>query len=222
MIIAIDGPAGSGKSTIARILSQKLNLEYIDSGAIYRTLTLHGMNQYENTCSGNEQKIADYFTENPDDFDLTYEDHTQIMWLKGKNVSKEIRTQEVTKQIRYIANHATCREIVNSKMRALASKYSFVVDGRDIGTEVFPDTPHKFYLDATPEIRATRRAKELELPLEGEEFEKMLADIIDRDQSDMNRELAPLKQADDAILVETSNMSIEEVVAAIEQQIRTN
>ena len=220
MIIALDGPAGSGKSTIAKSLSQNLEIEYIDSGAIYRTLTLYGMRQYGNSCSGFEQKIADFFKGNPDFLGLTYEEHTQKMWLDGEDVSSAIRHPEVTRQIRHVAGHAACREIVDQKMRQLANSYSFVIDGRDIGTVVFPDTPYKFYLDASPQVRAIRRAKELNIPLKGPAFKILLRDIAERDTSDMNRDLAPLKRADDAIIIDSSDLSIEGVLEAIQLEIK--
>ncbi len=219
MIIALDGPAGSGKSTIARILSQKIKVEYIDSGAIYRTLTLFGMRNNENKCSGYELKIADYFSKNKDQLTITYENHTQMMWLHGENVSSLIRDPELTKQIRYVADHVGCREFVNQKMRSLADQYSFVIDGRDIGTVVFPDTPYKFFLNATAEIRARRRAKEMSLPLEGEKYNALLQDIIDRDETDRGRVIAPLKKADDAIEIDTSPLTIDEVVSLVKYHI---
>jgi cytidylate kinase len=222
MIIALDGPAGSGKSTIARILSQQLQIEYIDSGAIYRTLTLYGMRNNGGNCSGYETEVADYFTKNQDQFNLTYEQHTQVMWLGGEDVSQAIRDPALTKQIRYIADHKECREIVNNKMRSLADRYSFVIDGRDIGTVVFPDTPHKFFLNATVEIRATRRAKELSIPLQGRAYQQLLQDISERDRTDRNRAIAPLIKATDAFEIDTSYLSIEEVVSAIRAGIKNS
>jgi len=219
IVIALDGPAGSGKSTVAKSLSQSLNIEYIDSGAIYRTLTLYCMNTYEGVCKGNENEVAAYFQENPKDIKIDYVDHVQKMVLRGEDVSGQIRTPEVTRQIKYIADHPDCRAIVNAIMREVVKSYSAVIDGRDIGTKVFPDTPHKFYLDAKAEIRAKRRALELGIPVEGEPFQKLLTDIVERDKSDSERAIAPLCKAEDAILVDTSLMDADEVVAEIEKQI---
>ncbi len=218
MIIALDGPAGSGKSTIARFLSKHLAIEYIDSGAIYRTLTLHGIRQNKGNCEGHGKKVADYFSEFPQHLKAVYEDHSQTMYLHGKNVSAEIRNPIVTKQVKHIANNAECRNLTNSIMRNLSSKYDFVIDGRDIGTIVFPDTPFKFYLDAKPEIRATRRAKELNIPQSGEKFQELLNDIQKRDAEDMAREIGPLRKAQGAIVVDTSMMDIDQVVGYILKQ----
>ncbi|MCP4749710.1 MAG: (d)CMP kinase [Proteobacteria bacterium] len=219
IVIALDGPAGSGKSTVAKSLSRHLNIEYIDSGAIYRTLTLYGMKRYENTCVGHEQEIADYFADQPDEIGITYQSHSQKMWLKEDDVSQQIRDVSVTRQVKHIADNPACREIVNRMIRNLAERYSVVIDGRDIGTKVFPDAPYKFYLDAKPEIRATRRAKELNIPLEGEKFENLLQEILERDRTDMARAIAPLCKADDAVYLDTSLLNVEEVVEALEGQL---
>jgi cytidylate kinase len=138
-----------------------------------------------------------------------------------KDISDEIRTPEVTRNIRYIANHPACRDYVNQRMRSLAENYSFVIDGRDIGTVVFPDAKNKFYLDATPEVRAIRRAKEMNLPLEGVEFQTLCDEIISRDKSDMEREIAPLKKAESAQLIDTSDLSIEGVLGVFIAQIQS-
>ncbi len=218
-VIALDGPAGSGKSTVARHLSQTLDFEYLDSGAIYRTLTYFGLHYLGSSCQGREEEIAIWFSENPDQMKISYQDRTQVMWLKGNDISQQIRTPEVTRDVRFVSDSPACRDIVNQKMRDLAEQYPVVIDGRDIGTKVFPQTPHKFYLDAETKIRATRRAKEMGVPLEGEAFNKLLADIIDRDASDMAREIAPLCQAEDALLVDTSSLTIDEVVETIKARV---
>lgn len=219
-VIALDGPAGSGKSTVAKHLSQILNYEYLDSGAIYRTLTLFGQQNIASSCQGSENEIAAWFTQNPNEMRITYQDHTQIMWLKEGNISSQIRTPEVTRDVRYVSDSPACREFANGKMRALADQYPIVIDGRDIGTKVFPEAPYKFYLDAKPEIRARRRALESGVPTKGDEFEKLLADIQERDASDMAREIAPLKQAEDAVLIDTSELGIDEVVEKIRGYIK--
>lgn len=218
-IIALDGPAGSGKSTIAKQLSQELKIEYIDSGAIYRTFTLFGLNRFDGNCEGNELKVAAHFKEFPEDLKIEYDNHTQKMILLGEDVSQKIRTPEVTRQIKYIANNIECRNLVNKTMRATAEKYSVVIDGRDIGTIVFPDTKNKFYLDAKAEIRATRRALEMEIPTSGGKFESLLSDIKKRDQEDMSREIGPLAIAKDAVIVDTSNLSIKMVLEEINKHL---
>lgn len=219
-VIAIDGPAGSGKSTIAKQLSQMLKIEYIDSGAIYRTFTLFGLNNFNGQCQGNEQKIVDHFKAHPDALKIEYQNHTQKMILMNEDVSAKIRTPEVTSQIKHIANNINCRNLVNETIRTIAQKYAVVIDGRDIGTIVFPDTPHKFYLDAKAEIRATRRALEMNLPTSGEQFISLLKDIKKRDQEDMSREIGSLAIADDAIVIDTSLLSIEAVLENLKQHLR--
>lgn len=215
IVVAIDGPAGSGKSTVAKNLSTRLDFEYLDSGAIYRTFTLFGMSSFGNIISGYESEIALYFTQNPEAITIVYENHSQKMLLNGEDVSRSIRDIEVTRQIKFIADDQGCRDLVNKMIRNLADKYSVVIDGRDIGTKVFPDTPFKFYLDAKPETRAIRRGKELGIPSSGEEFDKLLNEIVERDRTDMNRKIAPLCIAENAILIDTTELSVNQVVASI-------
>jgi len=219
-VIALDGPAGSGKSTVAKHLSRELNFVYLDSGAIYRTLTYFGLQNLSSTCKGREAEIAAWFRGHPQEIRITYQDHTQVMWLSGQDVSSRIRSQEVTRDVRYVSDHPECREFVNNMMRRLAEQHPVVIDGRDIGTRVFPETPHKFYLDARPEVRAQRRARDYGIPTEGEAFEQLLAEILERDAGDMARTIAPLRRADDAILLDTTDMSVAEVAAAIRSRIR--
>lgn len=214
-VIALDGPAGSGKSTVAKYLSQRLKFEYIDSGAIYRTLTYFGLQYLSTSCQGKENEIADWFSQNPEQMKITYADQAQIMWLKGCNISSQIRSPEVTREVRFVSDSQACRAIVNQKMRDLAEKYDVVIDGRDIGTKVFPRTRYKFYLDAKPEIRVARRAKEMSIPLRGDAFDQLLNDLLERDASDMAREIAPLCQAEDATLIDTSALTVDEVVETI-------
>lgn len=213
MIIAIDGPAGAGKSTIARKLARDLNIAYIDSGAMYRTLTLFAVGQFgESEVESSVGKVTEYFEANPHELKVEWEGETQRMFLGEKDVTGLIRSPEITSKIKYIATHAGCRAVVDKKMRSLSVHNSFVVDGRDIGTYVFPDARNKFYLDASAQIRAERRALESNIPLTGESFEKLKQEIIDRDRGDMEREIAPLKRADDATYIDTSDMNIDEVV----------
>lgn len=214
-IVAIDGPAGSGKSTIAKLLAEELNIEYIDSGAIYRTLTLYGMETFAGSCAGYEKQIADFFNKNPEVLRITYEDHAQKMWLNNRDVSRIIRDPKVTLQVKYIADCQQCRSVVNDRIRKTAKDYPVVIDGRDIGTIVFPETPFKFYLDAQPETRARRRAKDLNIPLEGDPFKQLLSNINERDKHDMEREIAPLKKAGNAYYLDTTNLKIEDVLNKI-------
>lgn len=215
MIIAIDGPAGSGKSTIAKLLAGRFNIEYIDSGAIYRSFTLLGMQRFENNCEGHEEEIAALIRNDPELIQVSYEAHVQVMWLQGENVNQTIRDPNVTSQVKFIADSMACRELVNEQIRRIAKNYSVVIDGRDIGTIVFPDAPYKFYLDAQPVVRARRRAKEYGIAFDSEEFQTLLDNINMRDRNDMERTIAPLKKAEDAHYIDTSDLSISEVLTTL-------
>ncbi len=218
MIIAIDGPAGSGKSTVAKLLAQELGIEYIDSGAIYRTLAYFGVRQW-GEAQGHAEEIAAYFTQAPSALRILYRDHRQIMLLQGKELQQEIRGLKVTAQVRWVANHKGCRDFANAQIRAIANQYACVVDGRDIGTVVFPRSLNKFYLNADPRVRAVRRAQELGIALAGAEFEALVREIQERDQNDMQRELAPLQKATDAIEIDSTGLTPQEVLASIRQQL---
>ncbi|MDT8446426.1 MAG: (d)CMP kinase [bacterium] len=221
MIITLDGPAGSGKSTIARMLAQRLGIEYIDSGAMYRTLTLYGIRQF-GQAQGHEAQIAQYFAQAPQALQVSFEAHAQVVRLNGEEVTQAIRDPELTRQIRYVAGFGPCRDYVNASMRELAQAYSVVVDGRDIGTLVFPESKNKFYLDADPKIRAERRALELGQPTSGPTFEALVKEINDRDHSDMTRDLAPLVCPPDAHRIDTSRLDRPQVLAAIEARLQAD
>lgn len=218
MIITLDGPAGSGKSTVAQRLAKELGIEYIDSGALYRTLTLFGLRRFQ-AVEGFEQEVAQHFVAHPQALEVRFENHRQRIWLEGEEIKDQIRDLELTRQIRFVAGHGGCREVVNRIMKNLAQSYSVVVDGRDIGTVVFPESKNKFYLDAPSRVRAKRRALELGEPTVGPEFERMVQEIEDRDRSDQQRAIAPLVCAPDAQRLNTGELGIEEVVAWIRQRL---
>lgn len=213
MQIAIDGPAGAGKSTIAKELARILGFMYVDTGAMYRTAAL--------SCLKNniDFEKEDDVSKNCDDADIKiiYEDGVQKMFLGGVNVSEKIRREEVGNAASKVAKYPGVRKKLVKLQQELAKKYDVIMDGRDIGTMVLPDAQLKIYLTASVEKRAERRFKELlEKGLECrlEEIEK---DIEQRDYNDMHRKESPLKKAEDAIEVDTSDMTIVEVTEAIKR-----
>ena len=206
--IAIDGPAGAGKSTIAKAVSKKLNYIYIDTGAMYRAVGLYYLNK--NIDIHSEFEINELLDDI--NIDLTYIDGVQQIILNGENVSNLIRNEEVSSAASVVSTYKKVREKMVSIQQELARVNNVVMDGRDIGTVVLPSADLKIYLTASSEERAKRRYKEL---LEiGEEVDLVTIkkDIEERDYRDMNRENSPLKQADDAILLDSSNMTIDEVI----------
>lgn len=207
LIIAIDGPAGSGKSTVSKIVAKRLGLLYIDTGAMYRALTLKAMRQGVKLEDG--QALTDLARTTK--IELKSTDSLQVL-LDGSDVSVPIRTPEVTANVRYIARTPGVRQEMVKLQRAMGEKSGGVLEGRDIGTVVFPDADYKFYLDASPEERAKRRLKDLvELGREAK-VEDVKKDIVARDESDIKRAVGALKVAGDAIVVDTTSLSIEEVV----------
>lgn len=209
--IAIDGPAGAGKSTIAKQAAKKLGFVYVDTGAMYRTMALYFIRL--GIDFGDEAAIAAACQ----DVDVTirYEDGAQQVILNGENVSGLIRTEEVGRMASAVSVYMPVREKLVELQRQLAKKTSVIMDGRDIGTCVLPDAPAKIYLTASVEVRARRRFNELlEKGVECD-IREIEADIEDRDYRDMHREHSPLKQADDAVLLDSSHMTIEQVVDSI-------
>lgn len=209
--IAIDGPAGAGKSTIAKIVAKELGFIYVDTGAMYRTLALACLR--EGIDQSDEEKVVKKCNEV--EVSLGYENGTQKVFLNGEDVSEDIRKEEVGNMTSAIAVYPEVREILVALQKEFASKNNVVMDGRDIGTVVLPNADLKVYLTASVETRAKRRYDELVekgIDCDLKEIEK---DIADRDYRDMNREVSPLKQADDAKLVDSSDMCIEEVVETI-------
>ncbi len=210
--IAIDGPAGAGKSTIAKLIAKERGCIYVDTGAMYRAMAIYFLRQgigAEDEASITE--ACDYI-----EVVIKYEDNVQQVYLNGENVTSILRTEEVGKMASASSVYPAVRAKLLDLQRKLAKDYDVVMDGRDIGTHVLPDADVKIYMTASVEERANRRYKELvEKGDTSADYEKIKADIAERDYRDMNREIAPLKQADDAILLDTSDMSIEEVVKAI-------
>ena len=211
MNIAIDGPAGAGKSTIAKKVAKKMGYIYVDTGAMYRAMALFMIKQgidpsdapsIEEAC-----KIAD--------ISIEYRDGEQVVLLNGENVNAYLRTEEVGNMASVTSVNAKVREKLVELQQKLAATKDVVMDGRDIGTVVLPNAEVKVYLTASSLVRAKRRALELEAKGEAVDLAKIEADIIDRDNRDMTREISPLKQAEDATLIDSSYMNIDEVVEAI-------
>ena len=205
--IAIDGPAGAGKSTMARRLAEALGFVYVDTGAIYRTVGYH-MN-----LMGIGPKDVDGITRLIDDvnLDITYDaEGAQHMILNGDDVSEEIRSPEMSMIASTISAHKVVRDFLLDTQRDLTKKYDVVMDGRDIGTVVLPDADLKFYLTAAPEGRALRRVKQHRAAGQEVDEAKILQEIIQRDEQDMNRPIAPLRQAEDAVRIYNSYLNTDE------------
>lgn len=209
--IAIDGPAGAGKSTMAKAIASKLNYIYIDTGAMYRAMALflirNGIDSLE------EEKISRKCQEA--DITIQHVNGEQIVYLNEENVNTLIRTEQVGNMASASSVNRDVRQKLVELQRKLAETDDVVMDGRDIGTQVLPDADLKIYLTADPEVRAKRRYAELLEKGMDADFEKIKADIVERDHRDMTREISPLKKAEDAILLDTSEFEIEQSIASI-------
>lgn len=206
--VAIDGPAGAGKSTIAKAVAQKLKLIYIDTGAMYRAMALYMLKQ--GIDLKNEAAVAEACEEA--DVTIGYEDGVQVVFLNGENVNPFIRTEEVGKTASVISAQPAVRAKLVSLQQKLAAQSDCIMDGRDIGTCVLPKADVKIYLTASSTVRAKRRFDELTAKGQESDFKVIKKDIEDRDYRDMHRETSPLKQAEDAVLVDTSDMDIDQVI----------
>ncbi len=209
--IAIDGPAGAGKSTIARRAAAALSFIYVDTGAMYRAMGLyflnHGIDPADTAAI--EAAVQDV------DVSIRYENGEQQVYLNGENVTGQIRREEVGDMASRTSVNGKVREKLVQLQQQLAARENVVMDGRDIGTCGLPDATVKIYLTASVEERARRRYLELKEKGQEESLEKIQEDIRDRDHRDMTREISPLRQAEDAVLVDASHMTIEEVTAAV-------
>ena len=210
--IAIDGPAGAGKSTIAKRLARELGYYYVDTGAIYRTvayfLDLWGVSPKD---VDNVNRYIDELT-----VGIEYdEDGLQHMIMNGMDVTGEIRTQDISQKASLVSAHACVREMLLDMQRDVAKAHNVIMDGRDIGTVVLPKADVKIFLTADPEVRAKRRYDELIAKGQKANLETILKEIKQRDYQDTHREIAPLKMARDSVKVDTSNLDIDQVVAEI-------
>ena len=214
--IAIDGPAGAGKSTIAKKVAAELSYIYVDTGAMFRAMALYLLR--EGVAAEDSAAISDKCREA--DITIRHENGAQIVLLNGEDVGGYIRTQEVGEMASKSSVNPDVRQKLLELQRKLAAEENVVMDGRDIGTVVLPDAPVKIYLTASAEVRADRRWKELKQKGQETPYETVLAEIKERDYRDMNREIAPLRPADDAVTVDSSDMTIPEVVEAIMKIVR--
>lgn len=210
--VAIDGPAGAGKSTIARRLAGELGYRYVDTGAIYRTVA------YFMDLWGVSPKDVDGVNRYIDELTIgiEYDDEgIQHMIMNGMDVTADIRTQEIGQKASLISAHAVVRDVLLDMQREMAEQYDVVMDGRDIGSVVLPKATVKIFLTASPEVRARRRYKELLEKGQKAKYEQVLKEVQQRDYQDTHREIAPLKMCRDSVKVDTSDMTFEESVAAI-------
>lgn len=209
--IAIDGPAGAGKSTIAKMVAKKLGFIYVDTGAMYRAIALYFLRK--EVEASDEAAVAEAVK--GAGITIRYQDGAQQVLLNGEDVSGQIRTEEVGNMASASSVYPAVRAHLLELQRGLAAENNVIMDGRDIGTCILPDAETKIFLTASPHVRAVRRYKELTEKGIACNLQEIEQDIAERDERDMNREIAPLKAAEDAVLLDSSDMTIEQVVQAI-------
>lgn len=209
--IAIDGPAAAGKSTVSKTVAKELSFIYIDTGAMYRALTYKAL--HKGISLDDEHKLSDLLADTS--IELVQGDNQQHVLVDGEDVTEDIRSAEVTNHVSYTSKHSSVRHEMVKRQRELAKKRGVVMDGRDIGTQVLPDAEVKIFLQASVEERARRRYDENIKKGFASDFEQLKQEIEQRDRVDSMREVAPLIKADDAIEVDTTNLSIGEVAEAI-------
>ena len=213
--IAIDGPAGAGKSTIAKMLAKELAYVYVDTGAMYRAIGYYFL---KNGVNSDDVETIEKELSNIN-VSIVYQDGEQQVLLNGENVNGVIRQEEVGKMASATSKYKAVREKLVETQRQIAREQNIIMDGRDIGTVILPDATVKFYLTASVEVRAKRRYDELVAKGEACDLKEIEKDIADRDYQDMNREVSPLKQAKDAVLLDSSYLDIPQVVAEMKKKI---
>lgn len=216
--IALDGPCGGGKSTVADILAQKLDILHLDTGAMYRACALCAIKRGVDCLD--EEAVSGFI--NDIDIEIRYQNGRQITMLDGEDVSDKIRANEVSMMSSDISSLKCVREKMVEMQREVAKRNDCILDGRDIGTVVLPDATFKFYITATPTVRAERRYKELTEKGQKVDFEDLIEEINRRDYNDSHRKISPLKKADDAILIDTSETTVKEVVDKLLSYITKN
>lgn len=211
-IVAVDGPAGSGKGTVTKLVGEKLNLVTFDTGAMYRAVSYYMIKN--NIKLEDKEKILEMLNEI--NIDIKFENRVQILYLNNEKLVNELRTKEVNEIVSQVSHIPEVRYAMVDLQRKLAEGQNVILEGRDIGTNVFPNADVKIYLDASVEERANRRLKQnLENNITNISYEEIIENIKFRDYNDKNADIAPLKKADDAIVVDSSNLSINEVVEKI-------
>ncbi len=215
--VAIDGPAGAGKSTVAKAAAKELSYIYVDTGALYRAIAYHA---YKNGLIDDENKIIAMLDDTS--VELKYVDGVQAVYLNGENVSSFIRTPEISMGASKVSAIPQVRAFLLDLQREIAKKNNVIMDGRDIATVVLPDADVKIFLSASPECRAERRYKELIEKGEDVHYEDVLKDVNQRDYQDSHREIAPLRPSEQSILIDTSNKNLEESVQLVVNTIKEN
>jgi cytidylate kinase len=219
-VIAIDGPAASGKSSVAKSLADFFSISYINTGNMYRAVTFAALTKgiFIDNTEIDEKKLEKLLN----DMDINYEKNSEgllVLTLNGKNIEKEIRSPAVAAKVTLVAAIPFVRKWLVDKQREFASDRMIVMEGRDIGTVVFPQAKYKFYLTASPEVRALRRLEQKGEVYDGATLDSVAASIKLRDEQDMNRKVSPLRMADDAILIDSSNKTLLEVLDLIIDEI---
>jgi len=212
LVIAVDGPAGAGKSTIAKIIADKLGINYIDTGAMYRAIT------YKCLKNNIDVENTDEVVKLAKNTDIDFKDNN--IYLDDKIINDEIRTVDVSNNVSKVSKIKEVRNLLVNVQRNIGSKSSVILDGRDIGSVVFPNADFKFYIVATPEERGSRRFKEMKEKGYDVNLDEIIKDIVDRDKMDMNRKFAPLVKADDALEIDTTGKSIDNVIAEVVSKIK--
>jgi len=218
LLITIDGPAGAGKTTVSRMLADRLSYRYIDTGALYRGIAY--MAKSAGTAADDDAALANLCRESDIKF-IRNEKGTRL-WSGGKDISDDIRSPEISMLSSAVSARPAVREYLLKIQRDMGREKGAVFEGRDMGTVVFPDADIKFFLDASPEIRSFRRYKELAARNSSQSLEEVETDIRHRDKNDSTRAAAPLKPAEDAVIIDATNLSAEEVVGQIEVHIKNH